>query len=250
MKALIQTGALSLAMLLAGCGDNKTADGNSSTAATAPVGEAIPAPNGGDWTTTVSATPEGGFIMGNPNAPVKVVEYASMTCPHCRDFSATGTPQLVEKYVKTGQVSYEFRNFLLNAIDMSASLLARCGGATPFFKLTEQMYQTQDQWVGKLQTLSPDQQKAFEGMAPNQVTGAIADAAGLIDFVRVRGIPEEKARQCLANQSEIDKLVELGQKTMQQHPDFPGTPTFLINGEMARNTGTWEALEPQIREKL
>ena len=63
-----------------------------------------------DWSRTVAVTPEGGFRMGNPAAHVKVVEYGSLACPHCRHFEETGYRPLVQKYVRTGQVSYEFRN--------------------------------------------------------------------------------------------------------------------------------------------
>ncbi|MFL6763858.1 MAG: thioredoxin domain-containing protein, partial [Sphingomicrobium sp.] len=65
-----------------------------------------------DWTRAVAATPEGGFRMGNPAAPVKLVEYGSLACPHCRHFEATGYKPLIQNYVRTGRVSYEFRNFL------------------------------------------------------------------------------------------------------------------------------------------
>ena len=64
-----------------------------------PVGgpvEAVPAPNGGDWSTIVSATPEGGFVMGNPNAPVKLVEFGSMTCPHCAEFDEAAMKPLTD----------------------------------------------------------------------------------------------------------------------------------------------------------
>ena len=75
--------------------ENKTS-GNSS----API-EAIKAPNG-DWTKMVSATPEGGFLMGNPNADVKLVELGSMTCPHCAEFSEQADQKLINEYVKIG----------------------------------------------------------------------------------------------------------------------------------------------------
>ena len=76
-----------------------------------------------NWTRTVVATPEGGFRMGNPNAKVKLVEYGSLACPHCRHFEQTGYKPLVQTYVRTGRVSYEFRNLLLNAPDLAVSLL-------------------------------------------------------------------------------------------------------------------------------
>ena len=67
--------------------------------------------------------------MGNPNAEVKLVEFGSMTCPHCAEFDEQGGKPLIDNYVKNGQVSFEFRNFVRDPFDMTASLIARCGGA-------------------------------------------------------------------------------------------------------------------------
>ena len=71
----------------AACNAEKGSD--SAAAASAPI-KPIAAPNNGDWSEMVSETPEGGFVMGNPNAPVKLVEYGSMTCPHCAEFQEAG----------------------------------------------------------------------------------------------------------------------------------------------------------------
>ncbi|HEX8580099.1 MAG TPA: thioredoxin domain-containing protein, partial [Allosphingosinicella sp.] len=85
MKAYRISAAAVLALAIAGCGDDATGGANSTAAANFQV-EQIAAPNGGDWTQTVSATPAGGFLMGNPAAKVKLVEYGSMTCGHCAAF--------------------------------------------------------------------------------------------------------------------------------------------------------------------
>src|SRR3546814_20043743 len=82
MKAFITTGTATLALLLGGCGSEGGEGNAAKTANSGPI-DAIPAPNGGDWTPVVPATTEGGFVMGNPDAPVKLVEYASMHHPHC-----------------------------------------------------------------------------------------------------------------------------------------------------------------------
>src|SRR3546814_8236510 len=76
--------------------------------------------------------------MGNPEAAIKIIEFASLTCSHCADFSENGFPALRDKYVNTGKVSYELRNFVRDPLDMTAALLARCAGAEPFFSLSEQ----------------------------------------------------------------------------------------------------------------
>ena len=80
-----------------------------------------------DWTRVASATAAGGFVMGNPAAKVKLVEYGSLTCPHCRHFDETAAAPLAA-YVRTGRVSWEFRPFLLSGYDIPATLTASCTG--------------------------------------------------------------------------------------------------------------------------
>ena len=101
--------------------------------------------------------PPAGFMMGNPNAKVKLVEIGALTCPHCREFDEKGVPTLVDKYVKSGQVSWEFRTYLLNGFDIPAALIARCNGAKTYFPLVRAMYKDQPVWVGKIQATPPAQ---------------------------------------------------------------------------------------------
>lgn len=249
MKAFTGTALLAL-LVLGGCsgegnGGNTQGAAGGSTAPTA----AVPAPNGGDWTQTVSQTPEGGFMMGNPNAPVKVVEFGSLTCHVCKEFSENGEAQLIENYVKPGRVSFEFRNYVRDAADLGAALLSRCGGTGPFFKLTDQLYASQDEWLGRLQNIDPATQQRLQSLPPEQQVSALAEQAGLVDFVRMRGVPAEKARACLANQQELQRIVEMNTKANEQY-QIQGTPTFLINGEVAPQATSWETLEPQIKTAL
>src|SRR5439155_24964364 len=121
-----------------------------------------------NWTRTVVATPEGGFRMGNPNAKVALVEYGSLACPHCRHFEETGYKPLVQQYVRTGRVSYEFRNFLLNAPDISISLLAHCAGPAKFFPMSQVVYATQPQWIDRVVKMTDAQKTEVEGMSDAQ----------------------------------------------------------------------------------
>jgi len=108
---IIFTGVAMLA--LAAC--NSGADNAAVTGA--PVAEVAP-PAGTQWATIVAATPDGGFVMGNPNAPIKLVEYGSLSCSHCADFSEAASEALRTKYVASGKVSYEFRSYLLGGQDV------------------------------------------------------------------------------------------------------------------------------------
>jgi protein-disulfide isomerase len=237
----------SAALLATACNAEKGAA--SATAGTEVTAKAVPAPNNGDWSTIVSATPEGGFVMGNPNAKVKLVEFGSLTCPHCAEFEHQGGQKLVDDYVKKGLVSWEFRNFVRDPFDMTATLLARCGGASSFFGLTRNLFADQRDWVGKIQSADPAKVQALQGLPPAQQFSTIADLGGLKQYASMRGVPRAKGEQCLANETEINKLVQMNSDAVSTY-NVPGTPTFLINGEVVEQTATWELLEPKIKEAL
>lgn len=230
----------------AACNGDKAGD---STAPAAKV-EAVAPPEGGDWAQVVTQTPAGGFQMGNPNAAVKLVEFASMTCPHCAEFAETGVGPLVDKYVKSGRVSFEVRNFVRDPLDITMSLIARCGGTNRFFPLTDAMFKSQRDFFQKVQGASPEQQQSLAQLPPAQQFAGYAQLAGLQQWAAMRGLPSASQKQCLSNQSEIDRLVQMASDAASEYPEFPGTPTFVINGEMAENAGTWAQLEPKLRDAL
>jgi protein-disulfide isomerase len=229
-------------LLLSACGQQA---GNSTQANTGPVA-AVKPPAGTDWVTTVVETPDGGFRMGNPNAPIKVVEYGSLSCSHCAEFSEKAMEPLKANYIATGKVSYELRNYVRDPMDLTATLLARCGGPGPYFPLVEQMFADQANWFTKVQAITPAEQQAMAALPPAQQFAKFATVIGLDGFVRQRGISAEKANACLANQAESDKLVKMRDRANTEF-NLQGTPTFLINGQVVPETGTWEALETKLK---
>ena len=240
------------ALALTGCGDA----GGAGTAAAPAGGNAALAtvsPAGTDWTTTVVPTAEGGMRMGNPDAPVKLVEFASMTCHVCKEFEEDSTPALEQNYIKSGQVSYEFRNFVRDPIDIAASLLARCGGPGPFFKLTEQLFGEQDALLQRAQAISPADVKSLEGLSTSQEIVRLAQLTGLDKFAGMRGIPAAKANACLSNEAEINGLVARTQEAANQNK-IQGTPTFLLNGEVMspppRTTTFWQGVEAELKKRV
>lgn len=234
------------AIALAGCDrESGRESGGNGAPAIAPVAP----PEGGDWTQMVSKTPDGGFLMGNPNAKVKLVEFASMTCPHCAEFEEHGVPKLTDSYVKTGNVSYEFRNFIRDPYDLAASLIARCNGEKGFFPLTHAMFEGQQDWIAKLQQVPAEQQQALATMGPEQQFLAIARMADLQTWAAQRGVPTAKSTSCLTNKAEIDQLVQMTSEAVSTH-SVPGTPGFLINGELVEGVAGWEALEPKLKDAL
>ncbi len=240
MRSILTLAALAA---LAAC-NGETAGGNGAAPAAPAAGAA--APNGGQWTEVVSVTPEGGYRMGNPDAPIKLVEYGSRTCPTCGLFGREGNAPLASKYVSTGKVSFEYRDFLVHgAPDLAAALLGACGGTATFFPILEQMYQNQQDYLAKLETGS-QLQAQLQGQPPERITVAWAEQMGLIDFVKQRGIPEAKARACLTDKAAIEALAKR-YDTAAASGQIAGTPTFLINGQPAAGVVTWDALEPALK---
>jgi protein-disulfide isomerase len=244
MKAKIGIAAAALALALVGC---KGGGDNATQAANGPLPQ-IPAPNGGDWTQMVSETPQGGFRMGNPNAPVKLVEYASLSCPFCKNFDVDGVPTLRDKYVKSGEVNWEYRTYLNHPTDPAVAALAHCMGPDAFFGLADQLYASQEQWFGKLVALPQQQYQQLQTLPPMQRNVEIAHITGLDDFFRQRGMPSSKVQACLNDQSVLNKLqaiVDLGNKD-----GITGTPNFMINGKLQADASDWKTLEPMLRAAI
>ena len=127
--------------------------------------------------------------MGNPDAKVKLVEIGSLSCPHCKVFEEQGVPVLIEKYVKTGNVSWEFRPYVIHGpIDMAANIIARCSGLKAFFPLTEAMYRDQTTIMGKIETTPQDKLTEIQNLPTNQVFVAMASLLGLQDWAAARGV--------------------------------------------------------------
>jgi protein-disulfide isomerase len=197
-----------------------------------------------DWSKVVSTTPEGGFRMGKATAPVKLVEYGSLTCSHCADFARDGVPPLIANYVKTGKVSYEYRNYVLNGIDVTASLLTRCAGPKGFFGMAETLYSTQASWMGKVTALPTAEKDKLKALPEGDRLDRIAEIAGLIEVAGRYGVPAPRAHACAKDQAAFDRLGTMAEAA--EALGVQGTPTFLLNGQ---NVGTqnWQTLEPMLQ---
>ena len=245
MKSLA-IGAAALALALTGCGgggNNATADANN----TAPLPQ-IAAPNNGDWSEVSTMTDRGSYLLGNPNAPVKLVEYASITCPHCAEFTATAAPPLRERYVRSGQVSWEYRPYMIFPTDPGIFLLLRCLGPQPFFRVVEQLYADQSNWLGRIQSLPQDQLQQVDALPPAQKAAALVRLAGLDQFFRQRGLPEARTNACLADTAALQQLQQITTRGTNED-GVTGTPTFFVNGEKL-DTSDWRDLEARLRTAI
>lgn len=250
MREYLTAGATALLLVLAGCGGgagNGTAGGNAAPAAPTAQLKQIPAPNGGDWTQIVSET-ERGFRMGNPDAPVKLVEFASITCSHCAEFAEGGTAPLRDRYVRSGQVSWEYRPYMIFPTDPGLFALLRCRGPEPFFQLVEQLYTDQRTWGMRAQEIIRQQEASLSAMSPNDRAVALIRGAQLDQFFRQRGMPQSQIDSCLANPENLRRVADLTARTDAEER-IRGTPAFYINGNAA-DAGSWAQLEPLLRQAI
>ncbi|MGQ0558445.1 MAG: DsbA family protein [Sphingosinicella sp.] len=199
-----------------------------------------------DWTQQVTATPQGGFRMGNPNARVHVIEYLSLTCGHCAAFARDGLPALRSR-VAAGEISLEYRNFVLNGPDMAASLLARCSGGGGYFAMVERYLGAQGEWLGRLTAASAAEQQAIARLAPNAQLQRIAQIGGLYEIAARHGVPATRGAACIGNMAEQQRLTQMRQAASAR--GVHGTPSFEINGALA-DAHDWAALAPLLQQAL
>jgi protein-disulfide isomerase len=178
---------------------------------------------------------------------VKLVEIGSLSCPHCKAFDDEGVPTLIDKYVKTGQVSWEFRPYVIHGpIDVAANLVIRCNGVKTFFPLMQALYKDQAVWMAKVQAVPQDKLDQIQNLPPSQTFVAMANLLGLQDWAAARGVPQAKSNQCLSNQQMINHEVQVTSDVSTQYPEFTGTPAFVINGKMLKDVAGWEKLKPEL----
>lgn len=238
--------AAPLALSLAACGDDaNTGDATTGTVAEGNVVEPVAAPEGSSWMDTVARTDEGGWLMGNPDAPIKLIEYGSLTCPGCAAFAMDGMEQLKADYVDTGRVSYEFRSVPLHgAKDLVLTRLLECAPVEAGPALADQIWLNLQEVDGRLmQNMGPVQDALT--LPPEQRLVAFAERAGFYDFFKARGIGEDAARACLADfpaaEALADKLEEVNTAD-----NVSRTPTFFVNGNEV-SAGRWVELEPILQ---
>lgn len=196
------------------------------------------------WSATVSESSIGAYSIGNPQAKVKLVEYFSYTCHVCGDFAKAGTAPLKAQYIDKGLVLFEYRNLVRDPIDMTAALLARCGGSKAFAGNHQAIFAAQPALLDKV-TKATDKQKAswFEGTTADRARKIAADT-GLTALMTARGYSAAQQTACLNNevaQAELTGMTNIGRNADR----VAGTPAFFINGRNAEATA-WPALKSKL----
>lgn len=154
------------------------------------------------------------MVLGSDDAPVTVVEYASLTCPHCANFHSQVYPQLKENYIETGKVRFIVRDVYFDRLGLWASMVARCGGPERYFGIVDRLFQRQAEW-----SRAATAQDALEAIY------AVGRQAGMTD---------EVMQACLQDQAWAEALVAEYQKNATAD-DVTATPTFFINGRKEAN---------------
>jgi len=174
-----------------------------------------------DQAELAKAGPEGDIVLGSDKAPVTIIEYASMTCPHCAHFSTDTFPELQKRYIDTGKVRYIFREFPLDALAAAGFMLARCAGKDKFMPVVETLFAKQPDWMV---------QKPIEPLK------AIA---------KQFGFTEQSFDQCLANQHVLDGIQEVRDRAAEKL-GINSVPTFFVNGQKLTGDQSIDALAKVI----
>jgi protein-disulfide isomerase len=169
--------------------------------------------------------PLGEVSMGSDKAPVTIIEYASMTCPHCAHFATETFPILKEKYIDTGKVRFIFREFPFDPVAAGAFMLARCAGNDKFLAVVDLLFHTQRTWAVE-KPLGP-----------------------LLQTVKQAGFTEDSFKACLKNQKVLDGVEWVRNRAAEKFK-VDSTPTFFINGQIQKGDISLADLEKMMEPFL
>ena len=212
LRAASASVAIALAVALEGCGG--------AAGPTPPIDKATYVP---PQTELMAPGPLGERVMGKSTAPVTVIEYVSLTCPHCAQFQKELFPRMKKEFIDTGKVRYIVREFPIGRTAGTAAIVNRCAPEDKYFFLLNQFLTRQPEWVS--QEVRPE------------AISAVAKASGM---------SRETFDKCLSNQTIIDGLTEVKQRGRQF--GVIGTPTFFINGRKAQGVVTYDQIKAMIEQ--
>jgi protein-disulfide isomerase len=165
------------------------------------------------------------LVLGSADAPVTIIEYASMTCPHCANFHKSTYAALKTKYIDTGKVRFIFREFPLDELAVAASMLARCAGGEKAMALIDVLFASQDKWAVR---------------NPVPVLQQIA---------RQAGFTQKSFEECLSNQKLHDDILAMRERGSKDYK-VESTPTLFVNGKMVKGGTSIEELEKAMAPYL
>ncbi|PWE32632.1 thiol-disulfide oxidoreductase [Maritimibacter sp. 55A14] len=168
------------------------------------------------------------MALGDANASVKVIEYASFTCPHCANFHKTVFGKLKADYIDTGKIHFIHREVYFDRFGLWAAMVARCGGPERYFGIADMIYERQREWLS--------------GEDASQIVG------NLRKLGKIAGIGDAELDACLSDQQHAEALVARYQETAKAD-DITSTPSFVINGDKFSNM-SYEDFSSVLDDKL
>ena len=167
------------------------------------------------------------MMLGDPDAPVTIVEYASFTCPHCATFHLEVLPRIKKNYLDKGLVQLEYREVYFDGPGLWAGLLARCKGDDKYFPMIDLLFKKQEDWTkGNLNNIKE----------------------GLLSMGRQAGLTNDESLACMQDDNLAEQLVVSFQENAKRD-NIKSTPSFLINGELVKNL-PYEEFEDLIEKYL
>ncbi len=173
---------------------------------------------------TKTALPE--YALGEADAPLTITEYASLTCPACRNFHTNVLPQLKTNYIDTGKVRLVYKPFILNPLDAAAHMLSYCAGDDRFFALVDTFFEQQSTWTGTDKPL-----------------------AAMLQISKQAGFTDGSFETCLKDQSLLDRLNAVRDDASQRF-DVQSTPTFVIGDETVVGVEDYKTFEERLKKRL
>lgn len=146
-------------------------------------------------------------VLGDPNAPIEIIEYSSLTCPHCRHFHTEILPELKKNYLDTGRAKLVYRDFPFDQIGLMATLLARCAPPSRYFQFLDVLFQNQEKWARDANPLQ-----------------------ALTRIGKLGGLSEADFNACTQNKAIVDGILQT-RLDAEKRLEVNSTPSFIINGE-------------------
>lgn len=218
-------------------------------AATAPLAiPSIATAAAPEWGSTTARSPEGGHVLGNPEAEISLIKFVSYTCPHCANFEKQSDKPLRNDYVQPGKLSLEVRHLIRDPVDMTAVLLAECGPSEKFFANHRTIFSAHDQWMAKAQASTAEQRERWSTGPTGERFKAIAADLELYELMETRGYNRAELDRCLADEAAMRRFAEESQAGMDTY-SVRGTPSFVMNGTLLTGVHSWAALQQVLTQQ-
>ncbi len=197
-----------------------------------------------NWNLEVEETATG-YRVGDPEAPLQLIEFVSYTCSHCADFERDAEAELRYFYVHEGHAALEVRPFIRNPIDVAATLAAQCGDDSKFFGNHSAILHAQDNWLPIAQEISAAQQARWNSGAVSSRMRAIASDLDFYELMERRGYSMSQLDVCLSDETRARAITDASATNIAEF-NVPGTPSFALNGTLLDGVHSWPALQQAL----